>query len=278
MGFQPPEMINKDSPVPLYYQIENILLKWITQHLKPGDLLPTEKELCEAFGVSRIVIRQALSELANRSMIRRKRGVGTVVIKPKIDEYLVSKLTGFYADMKSQGLEPVTKLLSKNLIKANELLAYYLGLDVGEKVFEIRRLRFVRDEPILIVINYIPEKFCPELLDEDLERQSLYEILESKFKIELVWGERTIEAISAGPDDSKLLQVKRGAPLIFLRSITYTHNNVPIEYYEAKHRADRTRFVTRLFKTSNLEAWDLEQILNKELKLTKVFNKIFDAR
>uniref|UniRef100_A0A832I9E1 GntR family transcriptional regulator n=1 Tax=Pseudothermotoga hypogea TaxID=57487 RepID=A0A832I9E1_9THEM len=271
-------MINKDSPVPLYYQIENILLKWITQHLKPGDLLPTEKELCEAFGVSRIVIRQALSELANRSMIRRKRGVGTVVIKPKIDEYLVSKLTGFYADMKSQGLEPVTKLLSKNLIKANELLAYYLGLDVGEKVFEIRRLRFVRDEPILIVINYIPEKFCPELLDEDLERQSLYEILESKFKIELVWGERTIEAISAGPDDSKLLQVKRGAPLIFLRSITYTHNNVPIEYYEAKHRADRTRFVTRLFKTSNLEAWDLEQILNKELKLTKVFNKIFDAR
>lgn len=278
MGFQPPEMINKDSPVPLYYQIENILLKWITQHLKPGDLLPTEKELCEAFGVSRIVIRQALSELANRGMIRRKRGVGTVVIKPKIDEYLVSKLTGFYADMKSQGLEPVTKLLSKNLIKANELLAYYLGLDVGEKVFEIRRLRFVRDEPILIVINYIPEKFCPELLDEDLERQSLYEILESKFKIELVWGERTIEAISAGPDDSKLLQVKRGAPLIFLRSITYTHNNVPIEYYEAKHRADRTRFVTRLFKTSNLEAWDLEQILNKELKLTKVFNKIFDAR
>lgn len=278
MGFQPPEMINKDSPVPLYYQIENILLKWITQHLKPGDLLPTEKELCEAFGVSRIVIRQALSELANRSMIRRKRGVGTVVIKPKIDEYLVSKLTGFYADMKSQGFEPVTKLLSKNLIKANELLAYYLGLDVGEKVFEIRRLRFVRDEPILIVINYIPEKFCPELLDEDLERQSLYEILESKFKIELVWGERTIEAISAGPDDSKLLQVKRGAPLIFLRSITYTHNNVPIEYYEAKHRADRTRFVTRLFKTSNLEAWDLEQILNKELKLTKVFNKIFDAR
>jgi len=278
VGFQPPEMINKDSPVPLYYQIENILLKWITQHLKPGDLLPTEKELCEAFGVSRIVIRQALSELANRSMIRRKRGVGTVVIKPKIDEYLVSKLTGFYADMKSQGLEPVTKLLSKNLIKANELLAYYLGLDVGEKVFEIRRLRFVRDEPILIVINYIPEKFCPELLDEDLERQSLYEILESKFKIELVWGERTIEAISAGPEDSKLLQVKRGAPLIFLRSITYTHNNVPIEYYEAKHRADRTRFVTRLFKTSNLEAWDLEQILNKELKLTKVFNKIFDAR
>lgn len=278
MGFQPPEQVNKDSPVPLYYQIENILLRWISQNLKAGDLLPTEKELCEAFGVSRIVVRQALTGLANRGIIRRKRGVGTVVIKPKINEYLVSRLTGFYADMKSQGLEPVTKVLSKKLISSDELLAYYLDLRTGEKVFELQRLRYVRGEPILIVINYIPERFCPSLLDEDLETQSLYDILENKYGIELVWGERTIEAISASHEDSKLLGVERGAPLIFLRSITYTHNNVPVEYYEAKHRADRTRFVTRLFKTTHLEANELEKILNKESKLTKVFNRTFDAR
>lgn len=278
MGFRPPEQVNKASPVPLYYQIENILLKWISENLKAGDLLPTEKELCEAFGVSRIVVRQALTGLANRGIIRRKRGVGTVVIKPKINEYLVSRLTGFYADMKSQGLEPVTKVLSKKLISADELLAYYLDLRTGEKVFELQRLRFVRGEPILIVINYIPERFCPSLLNEDLETQSLYDILENKYRVELVWGERTLEAISAGPEDSKLLGVERGAPLIFLRSITYTHNNVPVEYYEAKHRADRTRFVTRLFKTTNLEPIELEKILDKESKLTKVFNRTFDAR
>lgn len=278
MKFQPPEPVNKDSPVPLYYQIESILSKWISKNLKPGDMLPTEKELCEAFGVSRIVIRQALNDLASRGVIKRRRGIGTVVIRPKINEYLVSRLTGFYADMKSQGLEPTTKVLSKRLIKANELLAYYLDLNIGDEIIELQRLRFVKDEPILIVISYIPWKFCPDLLDEELENRSLYEIFETKYGIELVWGERTIEAISANSEDAKLLWIDRGSPLIFLRSITYTHNNVPVEYYEAKHRADRTRFVTRLFKTSNLEAGELEQVLNKESKLIKVLNRTFDVR
>lgn len=278
MKFQPPEPVNKDSPVPLYYQIESILSKWISRNLKPGDMLPTEKELCETFGVSRIVIRQALNDLANRGVIKRRRGIGTVVIKPKINEHLVSRLTGFYADMKSQGLEPTTKVLSKRLIKANESLAYYLDLNIGDEIIELQRLRFVKDEPILIVISYIPWKFCPDLLDEELENRSLYEILETKYGIELVWGERTIEAISANSEDAKLLWIDRGSPLIFLRSITYTHNNVPVEYYEAKHRADRTRFVTRLFKTSNLEAGELEQVLNKESKLIKVLSRTFDVR
>lgn len=278
MKFHPLEPVNKDSPVPLYYQIESILLRWISKNLKPGDMLPTEKELCEAFGVSRIVVRQALNDLVNRGVIKRRRGVGTVVIRPKINEYLVSRLTGFHADMKSQGLEPRTKILSKRLVKANELLAYYLDLNIGDEIVELQRLRFVKDEPILIVVNYIPRKFCPDLLDEDLEDRSLYEILETKYKIELVWGERTIEAISASSEDAKLLWIDRGSPLIFLRSITYTHNNVPVEYYEAKHRADRARFVTRLFKTSNIETDELEQIFNKESKLTKTLNRTFNGR
>lgn len=240
--------LRKDSPVPLYHQVEEILYRWITERMSPGELLPSEKELCDIFQVSRSVIRQALGNLVNRGIIERQRGKGTIVVRPKINEYLMSKLTGFYSDMKSQGLTPVTKLLSKETVEAYDILAYYLDLRVGDKVIKIERLRYVEEEPILVVTSYIPYDLCPGLLEEDLENNSLYEILENKYNINLTWGERSIEAIPADSQDAKLLRVKKGSPLLFLRSITYTENNKPIEYYEAKHRADRARFITWLFK------------------------------
>jgi GntR family transcriptional regulator len=271
------EPLKKDSPVPLYYQVERALIKWISQNLKPGDLLPSEKELCEAFQVSRIVVRQALGNLVNRGLIQRQRGIGTIVIQPKINEHLVSKLTGFYSDMKSQGLNPKTKLLSSEIIRADDFLAYYLNLLAGEKVMRVHRLRYVNDDPILTVTTYIPCKICPKLLEKDLENRSLYEILEQEYKIRLIWGERVIEAVAADLQDAKLLNVEKGSPLFFLRSITYTENNIPVEYYEAKHRADRTRFITRLFKTTYPDSEEINNVFNSELRLTRFFNKDFES-
>lgn len=272
--------LQKNSPIPLYYQVEEILYRWIVEKLKPGDLLPSEKQLCDMFNVSRSVIRQALGILVNKGVIERQRGVGTVVVRPKINEYLVSKLTGFYEDMVSQGLKPVTKVLSQSLIEADELLSYYLDLKVGDAVIKIERLRYVDDEPLLIVTNYIPHSLCPRLLEESLENKSLYEILEQKYGFKFLWGERTIEAIPADASDAKLLHVKRNSPLLFLRSVTYIEGNIPIEYYEAKHRADRTRFITRLFRipeAADRVEEDIKTILNSDLKLPKVFPKKFES-
>ena len=268
--------LKKDSPVPLYHQVEEILYRWITEHMKPGEILPSEKELCDIFQVSRSVIRQALGNLVNRGVIERQRGKGTIVARPKINEYLMAKLIGFYADMKAQGLTPVTKLLSQEIIEADDILAYYLDLNVGDKVAKIERLRYIENEPILTVTTYIPYNLCPTILEEDLESNSLYEILKSKYNINLIWGERIIEAITAESRDAKLLKVKKGAPLLFLRSITYTENNVPVEYYEAKHRADRTRFITRLFMVP-VSNETLTKALSAHSKLSKFFSKDYES-
>jgi len=244
--------------------------------MKPGEILPSEKELCDIFQVSRSVIRQALGNLVNRGVIERQRGKGTIVARPKINEYLMAKLIGFYADMKAQGLTPVTKLLSQEIIEADDILAYYLDLNVGDKVAKIERLRYIENEPILTVTTYIPYNLCPTILEEDLENNSLYEILKSKYNINLIWGERIIEAITAESRDAKLLKVKKGAPLLFLRSITYTENNVPVEYYEAKHRADRTRFITRLFMVP-VSNETLTKALSAHSKLSKFFSKDYES-
>jgi GntR family transcriptional regulator len=251
--------IDKTSPIPLYYQLKEILSKWI-------------KELCEIFQVSRSVVRQALGILMNEGFINRQRGRGTYIAKPKIEEHLISRLIGFYEDMISQGLIPKTKVLNKDLITATESLAFYLNIEVGEKLIRIERLRFVNDEPLLIVTTFIPYKLCPNLLEEDLENNSLYRILEEKYNIYPLWGERSLEVTLANVKEAKLLNINKDSPLIFLKSITYMNENIPFEYYEAKHKADRTKFISRLFginkideKTINL----LNVILNYPLKLSE---------
>jgi GntR family transcriptional regulator len=88
--------IDKTSPIPLYYQLKEILSKWIKDNLRPGDIIPSEKELCEIFQVSRSVVRQALGILMNEGFINRQRGRGTYIAKPKIEEHLISRLIGFY--------------------------------------------------------------------------------------------------------------------------------------------------------------------------------------
>ena len=269
-------MLQRDSPMPLYYQVEKILYAWITKELKPGSVIPGEKDLCDAFQVSRSVIRQALSDLTNKGIIKRYRGIGTVVVQPKIDERLVSKLTGFYADMVSQGIKPKTKVLQKEIVKADEVLAQYLSIKPNDRVIKIHRLRYIEEEPILLVTTFLPFSLFPKLLDEDLEDQSLYGVLENKYGIKLLWGERTIEAISADSQDAKLLGISKGDPLLFLRSITYAEQDIPVEYYEAKHRADRTRFIARLFRTP-IDEQSIASSFNHDLKLTKVFAKKFQT-
>lgn len=241
--------IEFSSYIPYYVQLIDLLTDRInSKEYQPGDRIAGEVELCEQYGVSRTVVRQALREMELNGLIIRQKGRGTFVAQPKIHANLAQKLTGFYQDMIMRGLKPITNVLENITIPADKKTAKILEIPEGSKVFKISRLRFVESEPILITTTYIPISFCPDLDTIDLTNLSLYEVLEKKYGLMIVKGKRYIEAVAANETESKLLGVQKGAPLVMIESVSYLADGRPIELFHAVHRGDRTRFEVSLIR------------------------------
>ena len=243
------DAIDFDNNIPYYLQLIDLLKGKIGRgEWKSGDQIPSEPELCSIYGVSRTVVRQALGEIELEGLIIRRKGKGTFVAEPKINESLVQKLTGFYQDMVDRGLKPVTKVLMHEVQPALPSVAEYLDLPPGTPVFCIERLRFVENEPILLVTTYIPYALCPRLAEYDLSNQSLYAVLEKEFGLVISHGRRTVEAVPATEREARLLMVEECDPLMLLDSVTYLEDGTPLEYYHAVHRGDRSRFEVELIR------------------------------
>jgi len=241
--------VDKENPIPYYLQLKEALRERIRRgDWKPGDQLPGEMELCQMFDVSRTVIRQTFQELTSEGLIVRRKGKGTFVAEPKIGESLVQRLTGFYQDMTEQGYTPVSRVLKQRIIPADQKVADYLSLALGTEVIEIERLRFIADEPIVLVTTFLPYSACPKLAHADLTGQSLYQFLENECGLVIARGRRTIEAVPANKHEAELLQVEIKAPLILLDSVSYLADGTPIEYYRALHRGNRARFEVELIR------------------------------
>jgi DNA-binding GntR family transcriptional regulator len=244
------EKINFESPIPYYIQLMDILKEKVRTGIwAPGDQIPGEQDLCEIYGVSRTVVRQALLELELEGVINRRKGKGTFISRPKISEGLIQKLTGFYQDMVERGLKPGTKVLHQEVGPANEKVARFLEIEPGAQVIDILRLRSINEEPIQLVTTYIPYEICPGLATVDLTDLSLYEFLEKECGIFIAKGRRYIEAVLATDVEAQLLGIERGSPLLMLDSISFSESERPIEYYHALHRGDRSRFEVELVRS-----------------------------
>jgi GntR family transcriptional regulator len=239
--------VDRASPIPLHVQVKEALKDRIVRRtLKPGDLVPGDLELCSQFGVSRTTVRQGLAELAHEGWVVRERGRGTFVASPKLTERAVERLSGFFEDMVVLGFPPVSQVLRQRLRAADAHVASRLNLAPGAMVVEIERLRFVEDEPVVLTTTYLPHALVPGLEAADLTRRSLYEYLATEFGLSLARGRRTIEAVAADARQAQLLRLRKGAPLVFLQSVSYLADDRPIEFYLAFHRGDRSRFEVEL--------------------------------
>lgn len=241
--------IDFNSNIPYYIQlIEALKEKIRSGEWQAGDQLPSEPDLCEAYGVSRTVVRQSLREIELEGLITRRKGKGTFVSEPKISESLAQKLTGFYQDMVERGHVIETQVLHHKLVPADKKVAEYLDVDPGTTVIDIKRLRFIKGEPIVLVSSYLPLDLCPELAEADITNKSLYEFLENECGVIIAYGRRSIEAVPANETEANLLHMDVGAPLILLDSVSYLEDDTPIEYYHAVHRGDRSRFEVELVR------------------------------
>jgi GntR family transcriptional regulator len=245
--------IARNSGIPYYVQLKRALTeqmesgRWIS-----GDRLPSELELCRSYRVSRTVVRQALKELTYEGRIVRHKGRGTFVAEPKIrSRSLVHSLAGFYEDMLQRGMPPSDRLLERQMIPASHKLAVYLKLEELAPVHKITRLRFVHNEPVVLVTSYLPYEICRELARADLGEQSLYAFLQAECGLQLARGRRRIEATLADEYEAGLLQVGRGAPLLRMESISYLEDGTPVEYFQGLFRSDRTRFEVEILRGSD---------------------------
>lgn len=242
-------MIDRNSSTPYYAQLKDEILARIERGVwKAGDQLPSEPDLCEEFCISRTVVRQALQELEFEGSIRREKGRGTFVAEPKIVEALAQTLTGFFQDMSGQGRTPVSKVLRQAVAASNPKTAALLGLSAGEAVLEIERLRFIDDEPLVLVTTWLPQRLVHGLEEVDFSGQSLYAVLEERYGLMIARSRRTLEAVGANPRDAELLQVAVGTPLMQLDSVGYLEDGTAVETFHALHRGDRARFEVELMR------------------------------
>jgi GntR family transcriptional regulator len=238
------QAFDRSAPVPLYYQLKQWLSgRILAGELQPGAQVPSEAELCERLGISRGVVRQALSELRYEGLIDRERGRGTFVSRPKTAEGLISGLRGLADDAASRGETIDSKVLVLHEAPASEAVARALSLAPGDPVVELERLRSLDGEPHVLVMTYLPAVLVPGLAKRDLSgSESLYRILREEYGLASVSSRRRVEASLAGAREAHLLGIERGAPLLVLRSVGYTTGKRPFDYFIAYHRGDRSAF------------------------------------
>jgi GntR family transcriptional regulator len=241
--------IDRKCPIPLYVQLKAALFEHFEAfQLKPGDSIPSETALCDTYGVSRTVVRQALQDLEHEGVIIKEKGRNAYIAEPKIVESLVQKLTGFHQDMTSMGYDVRSQILEQTVESPGPKIVAELGIEPSRLVIKITRLRFVNQEPIVLVTTYLPHEKCQGVEKADLSHRSLYALLEKEYGIVIAHGKRTIQAAAANEYEAKLLNQKPGVPLIVLDSVSCAAGGVPIEYYHALHRADRSKFTVELVR------------------------------
>jgi len=231
--------LNRDIPIPLYQQIYDIWKRKIeTGELKPADRIPTDRELCDLYGVSQITVRQAIQMLVNEGLLVRRPRTGTHVAQRKFSQQLI-QLTSFSEDMRSRGLRPGGRLIRAVEEPADAVAADKLRIDLSEPVVRIERLRTADDEPIAIEVFRTPSSLCPGLPEEDLEGKSLYDVLIRSYGVDLAWAEQSFESTLASSAQASLLGIKRGMPVLGVERLTFNSSRQPVEYTTSVYRGDR---------------------------------------
>lgn len=235
-------ILNKKHPIPLYYQlVEHIRDEIQSGKLKPGDQLPSERELSEQAGISRMTARQAIAFLEREGTVIVKPGIGTFVAEPKLVHDTLY-LLGFTEEMVRRGEAVSSQVLEQELVVPPPYVAGELQMRSGELAIKLVRLRLSANIPLLLETSYVPTMLCPGLESVELESQSLYALFEQHYGLKLESMRQTVEATIANEYEAELFHVEPGMAMILLEGMTYAEPERPLEYFKAIYRGDRFKF------------------------------------
>lgn len=241
------DAIDTNTSIPYYEQIRSYLLSKIEAgEFKPHTQIPSERNLSEQFGVSRMTVKHAINELVTSGRLYTRVGKGTFVNDTPITQSL-DMLTGFSEDMESLGKSTSSRVLVAEHITATAKLASKLQVAINSAVLHLKRVRLADNQPVAIESSYLNPTFCPALLEtHDFSHESLYNVLKSEYNLQLRYAEQSIQARLASKSEAALLSIQNGFPLLHIMRITFSAESIPIEYVESVYRGDLYVFRARL--------------------------------
>ncbi|MDY5211509.1 GntR family transcriptional regulator [Intestinibacter sp.] len=240
-------MINKNSPLPLYFQLQNKLLEKIKDGTyPPNKALPTEHELIQNYEVSRTTVRQAIDNLVKEGYIEKRRGVGTFVVeREKLNSWDLGNLKSFEEAFKESNHDIRTEEISIKCIKLDNTLKNIFSSEEKE-VYELERLRFIDERPAMCITTYVPASIFSNIDKYDFSSVSLYKTMSEEYKINIYYADKEFRVIAAGKEDAQKLKLKVGSPLQEVRTITYDDNNRIIEYSISRDSGDISTYKIKL--------------------------------
>lgn len=240
-----------NSTKSLYKQIKDRLKEQInTGEYKNGEKIPSERELCDLYKVSRITVRQAINEAVNEGLLYKVQGKGTYITDS--DSFIVNqglvKVTSFEKTFAGRGVTVETKIFNHRILQADFALSRILNLNITDQVFNLELLGLANQQPMALYNSYFQVDTGlrihreAEKMVQQAKAFSTMDLYQKQNNFNPAYVEQSFEAIVAAPQLAETLQVKEGDPLFLVSSIIYTKENHPVEFRKAYYRADKYKF------------------------------------
>ena len=217
-----------------------------------GESIPSERQLSADLGVSRLTLRAAVDELVREGYLVRRRGSGTFVSQPKIAQELT--MTSFSEDMRRRGMRPGSRTLSLTTTLAGARLGRLLNVSPSEPVVVAKRLRLADGESMAIETLHVRDSLVPGLAKKDLDQTSFYELLDTRYGVQIASGIQTIEPTVTGEEESAALGVPLHSPAFLFERTSFAEDGRTVEFVQSIYRGDRYRLVTELNRRDRVGA------------------------
>jgi len=242
------KIVDATNPIPKYLQISAWLRELIQNgRYQPGEKLPSEVALSQVCGVNRNTLRQAIAELAAVGLLRKEKGTGTFVAAraPVELRHKLERILSFTDLMRDSGVEEKTKILSKRIETAREHIAKALFLGPSNNVIVVRRVRAGDGIPLIYEESYLPRDIFDGIQEMNLIG-SMYKIMTDHFKVTLARSKQTISGVNLDQRIASILELPRNSAGIFIESLTFDENSIPIELLYSYHRGDKYKLEIEL--------------------------------
>lgn len=233
-------MLDRTSPKPLHLQMEELIRENLDSGLwSPGSLIPSENELSQLHGISRMTVRNVLTKLVQEDLLFRIPGKGTFVKEQKFEAKSLF-YEGIREQLERKGYEVSTKLLGVHQSKRSKEYRK-LNVEKGTPLYIVQRLRFVRGEPLSIHTSFIPVELAPGLEKLDLVDEQLCYILKNNYNLIRAKTLEELESVASTEEEAALLEIQPGHPLLLLQDTIVNDQDVPFEYAKVVFRGDKVK-------------------------------------